>query len=111
MHPREFIQINTQRELIKLGFTGAAVTAGVNMAATIYDKTPSFPAGKCYDTCFAAGKKTARLYQRDIDKAAKAAEREAKASAKASAKAAAKTKPKPKATRTRRPSTSIGARA
>ncbi len=54
MHPREFIQINTQRELIKLGFTGAAVTAGVNMAATIYDKTPSFPAGKCYDTCFAA---------------------------------------------------------
>lgn len=107
MHPRDFIQINTQRELIKLGFTGEAVTAGVNMATTIYDQSPSFPAGKCYDTCFAAGKKTARLYQRDIDKAAKAAEREAKASA----KAADKTKPKPKAPRTHRPSASIGARA
>lgn len=107
MHPREFIQINTERELKKLGFSGDAVTAGVNMATTIYDKTPSFPAGKCYETCFAAAKKNARLFQRDIDKAAKAAEREAKASA----KTAAKTKPKPKATRTRRPSASIGARA
>jgi len=107
MHPREFIQINTERELKKLGFTGEAVTAGVNMATNIYDRTPSFPAGKCYDTCFAAAKKTARLYQRDIDKAAKAAEREAKASA----KTAAKTKPKPKAPRTRRQSAPIGARA
>lgn len=103
MHPREFIQINTERELKKLGFTGEAVTAGVNMAVTVYDRTPSFPAGKCYDTCFAAAKKNARLYQRDIDKAAKAAEREAKA--------AAKTKSKPKVSRTRRPSASIGARA
>lgn len=107
MHPREFIQINTQRELIKLGFTGEAVTAGVNMATSIYDRTPAFPAGKCYDTCFTASKKTARLYQREANKAAKAAEREAKVSA----KAATKGKPNSKSAGTRNKPASVEARA
>ncbi len=77
MHPREFIKINTERQLITLGFVPEAVRAGVNVATQTYDKTPTFPPGKCFECCFLAGKKTAQVYQKTAEKEAKKIEREA----------------------------------
>lgn len=82
MHPREFIQINTERQLTNSGFAPDAVRAGVSVAIQTYDKTPTFPPGKCFDHCFTAGKRTAQVYQKAAEKRTKPSERESTSSPK-----------------------------